>query len=98
MSKKQITIDIYSKPRCVACNVMRDALEDWIEDTNAKHVTITERDARQHLDYLTEQGHLAAPVYEIEIDGLTSYVSGQQPDVLVDILDGDDDIWDFADD
>lgn len=97
MAAQTIKINIYSKPRCSQCVVMRDTLESWVKDTG-KSVDVLELSAIEYIDYLTDQGHMSAPVYEIERNGEMSYVSGLQPDVLVDILDGNESIWDFADD
>ena len=71
---------------------MRMALDQWLEETN-KTVDVYERSAIESAEFLKSEGHLAAPVYFVEHDGEVHSVSGLQPDLLVDILNGDDSIW-----
>lgn len=92
-----ITIVRYSKPRCPSCVLMDETLTRW-QKGKSRPVYVEDKSALDYLEYLRGEGHMAAPVYEITIDGVTRSVSGAQPDVLVDILDGTSGIWDFDDD
>lgn len=71
---------------------MRKAFDQWLEETN-KTVDVQELSAIESAELLRSGGHLAAPVYFVERDGEVHSVSGLQPDLLVDILNGDDSIW-----
>lgn len=92
MARQKVSVTIYEKPSCSACRVMRDAFNNWLCDTNDR-VSIAERSAIEEVDFLIADGHLSAPVYYIERDGESHSVSGMQPDLLVDLLQGDDSIW-----
>ena len=85
-------VTIYSKPRCPSCVAMRKAFDQWLEETN-KTVDVQELSAIEHAEMLKGEGHMAAPVYFVEHGGEVHSVSGLQPDLLVDILNGDDSIW-----
>lgn len=71
---------------------MSNVFDQWLEETD-KTVDVRELSALEHAELLKSEGHLAAPVYFVEYDGETHSVSGLQPDLLVDILNGDDSIW-----
>lgn len=71
---------------------MRKAFDQWLEGTDMT-VDVHELSAVEHAELLKSEGHLAAPVYFVEYDGEVHSVSGLQPDLLVDILNGDDSIW-----
>ena len=72
---------------------MKDVFDKWLEETD-KTVDVYELSALEHVEKLRSEGHLAAPVYYIEYDGEVRSVSGLQPDHLVDILNGDESLWD----
>lgn len=71
---------------------MRKAFDQWMEGTDMT-VDVYELSAIEHAELLKSEGHLAAPVYFVEYGGEVHSVSGLQPDLLVDILRGDDFIW-----
>lgn len=71
---------------------MWKAFEQWLEETD-KTVDVHERSAIDNAEFLKSEGHLAAPVYFVEYGGEVHSVSGLQPDLLVDTLNGDDSIW-----
>ena len=92
MIKTRTRVTIYSKPRCPSCVAMRKAFDQWLEETD-ETVDVHELSAIEHAELLKSEGHLAAPVYFVEYDGDVHSVSGLQPDLLVDTLNGDDSIW-----
>ena len=71
---------------------MRKAFDQWLEETD-KTVDVHELSAIEHAELLKSEGHLAAPVYYVEREGEVHSVSGLQPDLLVDTLNGYDSIW-----
>lgn len=71
---------------------MRKAFDQWLEETD-ETVDVQELSAIESAELLKSGGHLAAPVYFVERGGEVHSVSGLQPDLLVDILNGDDSIW-----
>ena len=92
MIDTRMRVTIFSKPRCGACTKMREAFDQWLEETD-KTVDVHELSAIEHAELLKSEGHLAAPVYFVEHEGESHSVSGLQPDLLVDTLNGDDSIW-----
>ena len=72
---------------------MRKAFDQWLEETD-QTVDVHELSAIEHAELLKSEGHMAAPVYFVERGGEVHSVSGLQPDLLVDTLNGDDSIWD----
>ena len=92
MIDTRMRVTIYSKPRCGACTKMREAFDQWLEETD-KTVDVHEFSAIENAELLRNGGHLAAPVYYVEREGEVHSVSGLQPDLLVDTLNGYDSIW-----
>lgn len=71
---------------------MRKAFDQWLEETD-ETVDVHELSAIEHAELLKSGGHLAAPVYFVERGAKVHSVSGLQPDLLVDTLNGYDSIW-----
>ena len=92
MIDPRVRVTIFSKPRCPSCVAMRKAFNQWLEETD-RTVDVHELSAIEHAELLKSEGHLAAPVYFVEYDGDVHSVSGLQPDLLVDTLNGDDSVW-----
>lgn len=96
MSK--VEVDIYNKTysHCSNCVAMSEVFTDWVTDTSDRVKTFT-LSAEDHAEELKDLGARSAPVYVVKRDGNTTVVSGNNPDILVDALNGDDGIWDDLD-
>lgn len=94
MSKVHVKIyEIKSRP-CRYCNIMRQHFGSW-QATTRDTVTVEEFDAEEHPEALAELGALAAPVYVVKRGRTESVVYGNNPDILIDALNGVDGVWDF---
>ncbi|AYQ98438.1 thioredoxin [Corynebacterium phage Kimchi1738] len=96
MTKIDVTAYEKTRSHCPQCEDMRKHFERWLSDDENIHHDITRvtLSAEDNRDLLIELGVMSAPVYVIERDGKTSVVSGNNPDILIDALNGVDGIWD----
>lgn len=96
---KVVEIDFYEKvyAHCPACVSQKKIVEAWIEK-NESDLDITYRKfpLEEHVEELQEKhrGLLGAPVIEILRNGERHVVSGNNPDILADYLNGIDSVWD----
>lgn len=79
---------------CPQCDNMRRHVDKWLEVNGDDHeVVITNESAEDDRDYLIDIGATTAPVYMVERDGVETTVMGNNPDILLDALDGQEEIW-----
>lgn len=94
MKSKIKFIEIYEKPRCPNCIQMRRVFDKWLEKN--PDANFGELSAKDNKDYLAERGVMSAPCYRIiSTTGDEQFISGLNPDMLMDALNGDDELWDF---
>ena len=87
-------VEIYEKPRCPNCVQMRRVFDEWLEkNPNTSFDVLSAVDNKV---YLAERGVMSAPCYRIiSTTGDEQFISGLNPDMLMDALNGDDELWDF---
>lgn len=95
-----ITVDFYKKTEsiCPSCNRMDIVLKSWIKKHPEHEVEVNYLSAEEHLETLKSFGVREAPVIFVDrvgSDGRVEMVTGNNPDILVDLLDGKSDIWDL---
>lgn len=95
MTKIYVSIFNKTETRCTNCKDMMKVFNDWaLDNVDTADLTTTVESVEENRDFLIKDlGALAAPVYVIDREGKTTVVSGNNPDILVDALNGDDDIW-----
>lgn len=93
-----IEIDFYHKTysACPACDRMGKTLDRWIEENPEKNINVNWLSAEDHAVELRAREVSAAPVIVIRRSKNTAeeIVSGNNPDILIDILDGKSSVWD----
>lgn len=96
MTKIDVTVYEKTRSHCPQCDDMRKHFEHWLNDDDNVHHDVTRvvLSAEDNRDALIELGAMSAPVYVIERDGNQNVVSGNNPDVMIDALNGVDSIWD----
>lgn len=90
-----ISVEIYEKSEsyCRYCESVGRVFDKWLQQTdNIVHPEVFS--AEDNSDMLTELGAQQAPVYIVRRDGNTSVISGNNPDLLIDTLNGKSSIWD----
>ena len=92
-----ITVDFFEKTEsvCPNCKRMAAVLKSWVKKHPEHEVQVNYLSAEEHLDKLVEMGVQEAPAVLIchgEDDEWTM-VSGHNPDVMVDVLNDDEDLW-----
>lgn len=94
----KVEVDIYNKTQshCSNCKVMGEVFEKWASQTTDKVTSFT-MSAESNRDKLIELGAQSAPVYVVKRGSSTTVISGLNPDILVDALDGRDGLWDDLD-
>lgn len=97
MSPK-VKITFYTKTmgRCTNCEAMKTALHRWIDDYdgNVELITLSAEDCIGILKEKYGDSLGQAPVIEITRSGKEYVVTGNNPDIMVDYLNGVDSIWD----
>lgn len=95
MSKTEITFFEKKYSHCPSCIVMRTAIEKWAADNPEEELVMTSLSAEDNISFLRENypNHKQAPVVLMTRDGYDMVVSGRNPDILVDMLGGLDDLW-----
>ena len=91
-----ISIDFYEKTqsRCPACVAMKKTLDQWIGVNPDQEVSVTYFSAEEHAEDFRAQGFTAAPVVIVTRGrGREHIVTGNNRDMLLDILDGRDSLW-----
>lgn len=96
MTKIDVTVYEKTCSPCQQCDDMRRHFERWLNDDDNVHHDVTRvvLSAEDNRDALIELGAMSAPVYVIDRDGKQNVVSGNNPDVMIDALNGVDSIWD----
>lgn len=94
----KVEVDIYNKTygHCSNCREMTRVFTEWASQTDDKVTSFT-FSAEEHSESLKDLGAQAAPVYIVKRGKNTTVVSGLNPDILVDALEGRDDLWDDLD-
>lgn len=89
-----ITVDRYEKTesRCVQCESMRREFDKWA-DQSTDEIVMNTFSAEANRDVLLDAGARSAPVYIITREGVTTVVSGDNPDIMIDALEGNDGLW-----
>lgn len=95
---KKINITRYNKTQshCSNCDRMDDAFNSWAAQAEVEIDMLT-LSAEDHRDELIELGATSAPVYVVHLDGDMKVISGYNPDILIDTLNGESDIWEESD-
>ena len=87
-------VEIYEKPRCPNCIKMRKVFDRWHDEN--PNVDFQVLSINENRDYMVERGVLSAPCFRIiSTTGDEQFISGDNPDMLMDALNGSDDLWDF---
>ena len=96
MTMSKIDVTIYEKTQspCPYCDNMRRHFLSW-QAKSTDTVTAEFKSAEENIDTLITLGASAAPVYIIKRGKNESIVYGNNPDVLIDSLEGVDGVWDF---
>lgn len=96
MSKIDVTVYEKTRGRCTQCDDMRKIFERWLDDDDNVHHDVTRivLSAEDNRDALIELGAMSAPVYVVERDNRQTVISGNNPDVMIDALNGVDSLWD----
>lgn len=92
-----IKVDFYEKTtsHCTFCKSMMNVLNTWIENSSDK-VEVSTHSIEENLGSLIAEGvqAKAAPVVIVERGKNITVISGNNPDILVDALNGKSSIWD----
>lgn len=97
-----ITVTFYKKTysHCSACDAMASVLQRWIDSHPEVKIKVFTLSIEDNMDRIQTYFPNArqAPVVVIDRsrggDVDRSWTSGNNPDILVDMLNGDQDIWD----
>lgn len=94
----KVDVKFYTKAysRCTQCDGMKTALLNWEEehpehDLNVEFIAVEENLDEVQAKYPKVQ---SAPIVEITRGRSTEVVSGNNPDILEDLLNGLDSVWD----
>lgn len=90
-----ISVEIYEKSEsyCRYCESVGRVFDKWLKQSS-DDITTDFFSAEENSDMLSELGAQQAPVYIVRRDGNTSVISGNNPDLLIDTLNGKSSIWD----
>lgn len=91
----KINVEIYEKTQsfCRYCISVGHVFSKWREQTSDE-VEFDVYSAEEHAEELNALGAKQAPVYIVEREGATEVISGNNPDKLIDVLNGNSSIWD----
>ena len=97
-----IEIEFYEKTysHCTQCENMKAALMEWIEQNKGKdQITLFSLSAEDNIDHIQKEAPDAqsAPVVKVIRGTVEQWVSGNNPDILIDVLEGRTSIWDDID-
>ena len=95
MSRVEVTIYEKLESHCPACVFMRKIFLKWVDANPQVDVEAVPPGAEPHRDALIELDVSQAPVYVVKRGGEETVISGRNPDILIDALNGVDGIWDF---
>lgn len=92
---RNIEVEIYEKQgHCPNCKLMRGHFEEWVADReDGINVDVDELFIEDNPGIVEESGARSAPIYKVTEGDVITYISGPQPDVLIDHLKGEVDIW-----
>ena len=95
-----INVRFYTKSysRCGSCDAMKTTLAHWEEEHPEADLTVEFLSAEDNIGYIHDNypNVQEAPVVEITRGRKFNVVSGNNPDILVDYLNGLDSVWDEA--
>lgn len=95
----KIFVDFYEKTQgpCPYCRKMKAILDKWIRKNPDDEVIVEYASAEENAKELLEYGVQGAPVIFVRrgVTGKQHMVSGNNPDILVDLLDGNSNLWDL---
>lgn len=94
MSKIEVTVYEKTQSPCRYCDSMRRHFLSW-QAKSSDTVNVEFKSAEENTDTLIALGATAAPVYIIKRGKNETIVFGNNPDVLIDSLEGVDGVWDF---
>ena len=93
----KIDVKFYTKAysRCTQCDAMKTALYQWIEEHPEHEVEVDTVAIEDNLDEVKAKYPKvqSAPVVEVTRGRSTEMVSGNNPDILEDLLSGLDSVW-----
>lgn len=94
----KIDVKFYTKAysRCTQCDAMKTALLSWEEEHPEHDVDVEFVAVEEHLDEVQAKYPKvqSAPIVEVTRGRSTEVVSGNNPDILEDLLNGLDSVWD----
>lgn len=94
----KIDVKFYTKvySRCTQCDAMKTALSQWTGEHPEHDVDVEFISVEEHLDEVQAKYPKvqSAPVVEVTRGRSTEMVSGNNPDILEDLLSGLDSVWD----
>lgn len=95
----KIQVDFYEKTEsvCPYCRKMNAVLNNWIKKHPEHDVTVDYLSVEEFLDGLKDVGVTSAPAVFVRRgnDKSNTMVQGNNPDILVDLLDGEDGLWEL---
>lgn len=93
-----VDVKFYTKTysRCTQCDSMKTALLHWAEEHPEHDLEVEFVSVEEHLDEVQAKYPKAqsAPIVEVTRGRSTEVVSGNNPDILEDLLSGLDSVWD----
>lgn len=90
-----IKVDFYQKQgHCPQCLNMDRAIRSWVADTT-EWCQVSHYFIEDHPEIVQKAHASSAPVVRIVRDDKEQFVSGNNPDILIDMLNGQDTLWDF---
>lgn len=93
----KIDVKFYTKvySRCTQCAAMKTALSQWTEEHPEHEVEVDTVAIEDNLDEVKAKYPKvqSAPVVEVTRGRSTEMVSGNNPDILEDLLSGLDSVW-----
>ena len=91
----KVTVDFYEKTLsyCPSCISMKSTLRQWEEEHPDEALSINFLSAEEHVDEIRQHGK-SAPIVRVKRGRDESWVSGNNPDAFVDMLNGDSSLWD----
>ena len=94
----KVDVKFYTKAysRCTQCDSMKTALLHWMEEHPEHEVDVEFISVEDHIDEVHAKypKAQAAPVVEVTRGRSTEMVSGNNPDILEDLLGGLESVWD----
>ena len=97
-----ITVTFYKKTysHCSSCDAMATVLQRWIDNHPEAKIKVFTLSVEDNMDQVRTDFPNAQQAPIVVVDRVNddinerTWVSGNNPDILVDMLNGDQDIWD----